>query len=123
MGDEFLVVALCRDGADPTDLFQGRRQLVFDVAHEGFDGREAQIAGDRAVPPLAFDMFEKVEDQSGVELLDVQLRRRCSRAFGGKGKQQPEAVGVSLAGMRAVATLPGHVIAHEAGDQRSETGH
>ena len=60
---------------------------------------------------------------AGVELLDVQLRRRCSRAFGGKGKQQPEAVGVSLAGMRAVAPLPGHVIAQEAGDQRSETGH
>ena len=68
-------------------------------------------------------MFEKVEDQRGVELLDVQLRWRCSRAFGGKGKQQPEGVGVSLAGMRAVAALPGHVIAQEDGDQRSEAAH
>ena len=70
-------MALCRDGADLTDLLQGGRHLVFDIAHERFDGGEAQIAGDRAVSALPLDMFEKVEDQGGIELLDVQLRRLC----------------------------------------------
>ena len=107
--DELLIVALCRYGGDPRPicLLQGCWQLILEVAHECLDGRQAEIARDRTVSSFALDIFEKVEDQRGVELLDVQLRRGCSYALGGKGKQQPEAVGVGLAGVRAVAALAG----------------
>jgi hypothetical protein len=37
--------------------------MALDIAHEGADGREAQIAGRGAVPSLAFDMNQEVDDE------------------------------------------------------------
>ena len=44
-------------------------------------------------------------------------------APGGEGEQQPEAVCIGLAGVRTVAALLRHVLAHEAGDERSDRRH
>src|SRR5216683_3953883 len=121
--DKLLIVALDGDGVDLTDLLQSRRHLVFDVAHERLDRGKAQIAGGDTIATLALDVTKKVQDQRRVQLFDKKLRRSCPDALSREGKQEPEAVGISFAAMRAIAPLSGHVVAQEAGDQRSKEGH
>src|SRR6266481_1176942 len=121
--DKLLIVALDGDGVDLTDLLQSRRHLVFDVAHERLDRGKAQIAGGGSIAALALDVTKKVQDQSRIELFDMELRRPCPNALGREGEQEPEAVGIGLAAMRAIAPLTGHVVAHEAGDQGGKEGH
>ena len=119
--DELLIVTLDGDGVDLTDLLQSGRHLVFDIAHERFDRGKTQIAGGGSIAALALDVTKEVQDQWRIELLDMQLRRLCPDALGGEGEQEPEAVRIGLAAMRAIAPLAGHVVAQEAGD-RAEQG-
>src|SRR5712675_1192090 len=121
--DKLLIVALDGDGVDLTDLLQSRRYLVFDVAHERLDRGKAQIAGGDTIATLALDVTKKVKDQRRVQLFDKKLRRSCPDALSREGKQEPEAVGIGFTAMRAIAPLSGHVVAQEAGDQRSKEGH
>src|SRR5216684_1596644 len=123
MTDELLIMALDGDGVDLTDLLQSGRHLVFDVAHERLDRGKAQIAGGDTIATLALDVAKKVKDQRRVQLFDKKLRRSCPDALSREGKQEPEAVGIGFTAMRAIAPLSGHVVAQEAGDQRSKEGH
>jgi hypothetical protein len=123
MTDELLIMALDGDGVDLTDLLQSGRYLVFDVAHERLDRGKAQIAGGGSIAALALDVTKKVQDQSRIELFDMELRRPCPNALGREGEQEPEAVGIGLAAMRTIAPLAGHVVAQEAGDQGGKEGH
>src|ERR1700736_833619 len=123
MTDKLLIVALDRDGMDLADLLQGRRHLVFDVAHECLDCGKTQIAGGGSIAALALDVDKEVQDQCRIELFDVKLRRHSPDALRREGEQEPEAVGISLAAMRTIVPLTGHVVAHEAGDQGGKEGH
>ena len=68
-------------------------------------------------------MSEKVEHQGGVNLLKAELGWAFSQTLAGKDKQQPEGVGVRLAGMGAIAALGRHVFTQEGRDQRSNGRH
>src|SRR6266849_148560 len=121
--DKLLIVALDRNGVDLTDLLKSRRHLVFNVAHERLDRSKAQIAGGNTIAALALDVTKEVQDQCRIELFDNKLRRSCPDAPGREGEQEPEAVGVGFAAMRAIAPLSGHVVAQEACDQGGNEGH
>ncbi len=68
-------------------------------------------------------MRQERDDHRRIEILDRKPRRPGSQPFSGEVEQQLEAEGIGLAGLRAVASLIGHVIAQEAGDERSELRH
>jgi hypothetical protein len=58
-----------------------------------------------------------------MELLKRTLRRLLLQTFAGKEEQQSKGVGISLAGLRAVAPLDRHVFAEEGGDQGGDRCH
>ena len=118
-----LIVALCRDGVDLPDLVQSGWHAELDVAHEGLDRRKSRIAGRRAVTTVLLDVGQEAEHQCGVDVFEAELRGLLLQTFAGKEEQQSKGVGVSLAGLRAVAPLDRHVFAEEGGDQGGDRCH
>jgi hypothetical protein len=123
MTDELLIVAFGRDRMNPADLLQSGGHLVLDIAHERLDGGKAQVACGSAVAALLFERGQEGHDHRRVKVFDRQPRRTGAEPFRGEVEQQLEAERVCLAALRAVAPLAGHVVAQEAGDERSELRH
>lgn len=116
-------MALAWDSVDLGDLLQGAWVPQLDVAHERLDRGEPQVAGSRTVAAIMFDVMQEREHHLRVDLLKLEQRRTRVQAPSHEDEQQPEAVCVGLAGMRTVAALLRHVLAHEAGDERSDRRH
>ena len=108
---------------DLPDLFQSGWNAELDVPHEGLDRRKPGVAGRRGITALLLDVGQEVEHQGGVDVLEAELGGSLAQTFAGKDEQQPEGVGVSLAGVRAVAPLDRHVFAQEGGDQGGDRCH
>ena len=123
MADELLIVALARNCVDLGDLLQGAGVSQLDIAHERLDRGEPQIAGRRTVATIMLDVMQERDHHVRINLLELEQRGARVQAFGGKAEQQPEAVRISLAGVRTVAALLRHVLAHEAGDEWGDRRH
>src|SRR5271165_638612 len=100
-----LVMALCRNGVDLPDLFQGGGDAEFDVPHERLDRRKPRIAGRCVVMTLLLDVGQEVEHQGGVDVLEAELRGSLAQTLAGKDEQQPESVRVRLASVRTISPL------------------
>jgi hypothetical protein len=118
-----LTVALCRDGVDLPDLFQSGWKTELDVPHEGLDCCQSGVAGRCVIAALLLNVGEEVEHQVGIDVLEAKLGRWFIQPLAGKHKQQPEGVGVSLAGVGAVTPLDWHVFAQEACNQGGDRCH
>ena len=73
MPHQRLVVALCRYGADPHDLFKGRRDAQLNIAHERLDGCKPRVSGSCFITTLLLDVGEEAQHQSGVEVFEAEL--------------------------------------------------
>ena len=70
-------------------------------AEERVDRREAGVAGLDAAAAVVLQVLEERADQRGVEVLEVELRRRLAGPLLRKAEQQPEGVAVCGDGVRA----------------------
>jgi hypothetical protein len=97
--DQRLSGLLLGDRQPPAALFEARRDAIFDEAHQGFDGRQARVAGTGAMAPLGLQMREKIHPQLGLERLQTQGRRGQSQPRAGAGAQPLQGLGVARPGM------------------------
>ena len=123
VADERMIMALGGDGADLSGLFQRSRMTEFDVAHEGFHGRQSDVAAGRAAATIDLEVGEERDDERGIEMFKMKRRRCDAEASGGESEQQTEGIGVALAGMRAEAALHGKVVTQEVGNQWCDGSH
>jgi hypothetical protein len=116
MPNQPLVMAFARDGMDLTCLCQCGGHAEFDISDKGFNRGESSVASSRAISPLFFDVSEKLENQSGIDLLEADLRRLDLEPLTGKDEQEPKGVSVGLACVGAAALFDRHVFAQKTGD-------
>ncbi len=93
------------------------------VVEHGVDRGESVVAGGDGVVSLLFEMIEEPGDQVGVEVGDVQLRRRFAGATVREAQQ--ESVGVPVGGdrVRAGLALPDEALGEEPLHGRSKRSH
>jgi hypothetical protein len=94
-----------RQCPDANRLLKAGRRPVLDVAEEAPDGREADVAGARAVAAVALQMVEEGADERHVEILDLKIGRLPLHPGGGEAQEQDEAVRVGCDRMRARAAF------------------
>ena len=92
-------------------LCQSGRHTELDISDEGFDRGESSVASGRAVATLFFDVSEKLENQSGVDLLDADLGRLDPEPLTSEDEQEPKGVSVGLACVGAATLFDRHVFA------------
>ena len=78
---------------------------MFNEAHEGFDCRQPDVAGTRAVAPNRFNVRQKVHYKWCIDLFEIQFGGRHLETCAGKLKEQLKGIGITLAGMDARSTL------------------
>ncbi len=118
-----LVMAFARDGVNLPRLSQCRGHTEFDISDKCFDCGKSSVAGGRAVTALLFQVSEKVQNQSGINLLDAYLGGLDRKPLTCKHEQKPKSMSVSLAGVGAATLFDRHVLTQEAGYQRGNRGH
>jgi hypothetical protein len=80
--------------------------------HEGANGGKACIASANAVVPAFLQVFEELQNQRRVQVLENDIGWSFAQPLFGEGEQQPETVSVSSNG--AGASVP---LLHEAFDE------
>jgi hypothetical protein len=118
-----LVMAFARNGMDLPCLCECGGHSEFDISDEGFHRGQSSIASSRAIAALFFDVSEKVENQSSVDLLDTDLGRLDPEPLTGKDEQEPKGVSVGLAGVGTATLLDRHVFAQKTGNQWGDRCH
>jgi hypothetical protein len=114
---------LDRQCPDAHRLLKAGRRPVLDVAEEAPDGREADVAGARAVAAVALQMVEEGADEPHVEILDLKIGRLPLHPGGGEAQEQDEAVRVGCDRMWARAALARQVVPQEGGEMGRERRH
>jgi hypothetical protein len=89
------------------NLIEGAGKPVFHEMHERLDGRETEVSRPWAVGALGLEVFQKGRHQWGIELLELEIGGLDSQTRAGKGEQELERVGVSIAGVPACAAFQG----------------
>ncbi len=77
-----------------------------DVAEEGSDGGEAEVAGARRTAALGLEGGEEVRQERGVEIVEQEVGGASPKLLGGESQQQAKGVTVAGDGVWAGAELP-----------------
>ena len=86
MGDDGGGEALVGDGEHALDEIGVLRVAKGGELEEGVDGAEPSVAGACRVPPLGFKMVEEPSDGDGVDVGEVEPRRRLAGRVGDVGE-------------------------------------
>jgi hypothetical protein len=111
------------DRQDPRDQIG-----VFGVLERGepeqrMDRGQAGVAGSYAVAPLVFQVGEERSDRRGIEVGEVQARRRELLCVGDESEEQPERITVGGNGGRADLPLGQEAVGEELLQSGSEGAH
>src|SRR2546425_5305876 len=122
-GDQGALEALERDGEDALD-----ERGVFGVVEgceveEGVDGGETGIAGADGVASNGLEMSQKVADERGVEVVEVEAAWGLPSALVNEGEQQAEGVAVGSDGVRTGLALLRQPVGEEGLEGGSERAH
>jgi len=104
-------------------LFKNRGDAMLDKAHEGLDRGQAGIAGTGAVVSHRLEVGQELHHQRRIELFQVKLGRGHIEPIACELQEQLKAVGITLAGVRARATLQGKPFPKERGEMRGNRRH
>ena len=121
--DQALIHLLQRNAVDLPALLDMEGLTIFEVAKERLDRRQAGIAGSRGIAAAFLDICQKRKHERGVDLSEIDLRRRDPQAFGSKPQQQHQAVGVRFACMRAGCAISWQILAKEGAEMAGQCGH
>lgn len=73
--------AFVGDGQDPLDLFGVGGLPVGGEAEHGPDGGHAGVAGPDGVASVVFEVVQEGADEAGVEVFEIEARRRLAGAL------------------------------------------
>jgi hypothetical protein len=121
--DQFVIVALGRDGQDALD-----RGGVLGVAQRGVakqraDRRQARVAGADRVAALVFEVIQERADQRRLEVVDVESAGRLDGVLRGECQQQPDRVAVRCDRVRAGVLLAGQPVGEKGLQRRCQKAH
>ena len=85
---------------------------------EGSDRGQPRIAAAGAVAALAFDVDQEVAHQVGVQIFDLEFRRRPAGPLAGEAQQQAERVAIAGDRVRARLHLGAEPVGEELLDER-----
>ena len=105
------------------DLIQCAGKPIFHEAHERLDGRQSEVAGPRAVGALGLEMIQECHHQRGIDMLELEIRRRDSEAQAGESEKELERVCIGIAGVLACAAFQGKPFTEKGGDMRRDGIH
>src|SRR5258708_6684389 len=123
IGDQALIRFLQWDTVDLPALLDMQGLTVFEVAKERLDRCQAGVAGSRGIAAAFLNICQKRKHDRGVDLSEIDLRRRDPQAFGSKPQQQHQAVGVRFACMRAGCAISWQILAKEGAEMTGQCGH
>ena len=115
-------VFLERNGADAAGPFDKCGIAHRDVAGEGPDCREAQVAGLHRAAAVLFQMAEEGCHAVGGQIFDREPLHCLAAALGHEGQQQRQAVPITLQGIDRQIALGREVFHEEALDPCAESG-
>ena len=104
---------LLRQGMNLCRQIETFRVAELQVAEEGLDRGQTCVAGSHAVVTIRLEVIEEGEQRRCVEMPDLQLARSDLVTPRGEDRQQLEAGGVALNGMRAGAAIAWQVLPEE----------
>ena len=93
------------------------------VVEERVDRGQTRVAGPHAVAAVGLEMAEERGDRRGVEVLELELRRRLPGLLVHEHQQQSEAVAVCRDRVRAGVALAGETVGEEPLQERRQRGH
>jgi hypothetical protein len=99
-------------------LFKDRGYAVLNEAHEGLDRGQAGIAGTGAVVSHRLQVRQELHHQRRIELFEGELGRRHLEPIACELQEQLKAVGITVAGVGARATLQGKPFPKERANMR-----
>ena len=121
--DDRGVGAFTRQGAHLQRHVEIGRSPVLEVAEQGLDPRQADVARRDAIVALVLERFEEGEDRRDREILDLQHTGANAALSGDEQDEQLEAVGVAGDGMAADAALLRQVIVQKGREVWGEVSH
>jgi hypothetical protein len=89
------------------DLIQRGGEPIFHETHERLDGRQAEVTGPRTVGALGLEMVQEAHHQWGIEMLELEIRRRDSEPYAGEPEKKLEGVCVGITSVLACAAFQG----------------
>jgi hypothetical protein len=84
MKDYPAIRPLYRDSQHTANLLKCRRDPVFDVPHERFDGDKARVTSACAVAAVLLQVLKEGHDEGGVDLFEMKLRRLPAQSLAGE---------------------------------------
>jgi hypothetical protein len=108
-------MALCWDGLDLPYLLQCRWHPRLHISHKYLDGRESGVACRRTAAAVLLNVGQEFEQHGGIDVLEAQLGWLPFQPFAGEREQQPEGMGVRLAGVGTETPFYRHVLPEKGG--------
>jgi hypothetical protein len=100
---------------EASNLLKGRGDPVLKEMSERFDRRQASIPRFCGIAPVRFQVFQKRQNQSRIQLLQDEGRRRRPVMIGGETDHQLERIGVGITGMGAQGAVSGQIFPEKRG--------
>lgn len=114
---------LHRDGEDALNLLHRRRHAILDEVHERLDRCETHVAGTGAVGACRLEVVKEGDYNRRIELFEFHTRWCDLQALARVFQEQPEGVGIRVAGINARAAFESQTFVEEGADMGSKSGH